>query len=226
MAGSDPVSVHPRPLTARNMHVVDPGDPLPMRKKNTWNGIVGLLLAASVVLASGAVHAEPLPQVTLGPLAHAGSGCPPGTVTAMLGGGGQVRVIDFRFDALVGQAGMAPPPSCNVNVPIQVDPGTRLRIRNIGIRGNAAVPAGGRGSVRGNFQLGSCPPIPFFHMLPGPISQAFGFLQSGTMCQTPCGTNTLLRGLIYAAAQSPPAAPGEGTVAVEYVRVQLELVRC
>jgi hypothetical protein len=195
-----------------------------MRKKNIWNGKVGLLLAASIVLASGAVHAEPLPQIVLGNVTYAGTGCPQGTARAILSPNG--RLISILFDRFAGVGDTAPTASCNVDVPIQLSPGTGLRIRNIEVRGFASMPAGRRGSVRGTFRIRGCPPVTFSRTFSGPFSQEFAIQQSGAACPALCGGSTFLHGLIHAAVQGSPAAPGAGMVTVDSVAVQLEEVRC
>lgn len=184
---------------------------------------LGTVALACVVLATDTARAEPAPQIALGFFGYGGPGCPAGTSNSTLSASGQF--INFEFDAFTANASVVPPPpSCQLNQVITVAPGTRLVMRFIRGRGNAELPREGRGAVRGNFKLGNCSQVDFYHPIsaPGP----FGFLRPGTSCQTPCGLNTVLQGRIYVTAQNPPAPPMDAKVTLNRAGVQLELVKC
>lgn len=185
---------------------------------------LGTVALVCLVLATGSARAQPGPLV-LGALFHVGSGCPAGTANATLGASG--HAIHFGFDAFTVKASLVPPPpDCFVHVPITVPPGVRLRLRTIRGRGNATIPRGGQGAVRGHFRLGSCEQVNFYHSVSGPSAGTFVFTKSGTACQTPCGMNTSLRGRITITAQNPPSPPIDAELTLKNAGVALELVRC
>jgi hypothetical protein len=103
-------------------------------------------LVAGVCLWAGVGHAQSL---TLGQPQHAGTGCPIGSVAAVLSP--DSKQLSLLFDQYVAEAGNSVGKTldrkgCTVAVPVTIPQGWSVSVVKVDYRGYTNIPSGGRGS--------------------------------------------------------------------------------
>ncbi len=157
-----------------------------------WKLLTTTLLTA---VSSFSFAAE---KMTLGQPEYGGTGCPMGSVSAVLAPGQEA--LSLLFDQYVVSAGQSAGKkldrkSCNVVIPVTVPQGYSVGIFKVDYRGFASIPRGANGSLNIEY---------FFAGARGPIMRTpfvntqqdylvSHELQTEAVVWTPCGANTNLR---------------------------------
>ena len=156
----------------------------------------GTVAVAAVGLAGSAIAQTPL---QLGQPEFGGTGCPQGTVTAILSPDG--TALSILYDAYVAEAGGTTGRtfqrmSCNVAIPVDVPNGITVSILAIDYRGFNLLPQGARSNFRVEyFFAGSRGPI-FNQTFTGPLEADYlieNDLIGTAIVWAPCGQDVLLR---------------------------------
>jgi len=153
--------------------------------------------AATMVLAGGAM-AQPA-QLTLGLPETGGTGCPAGTVSAVLSPDG--TALSIFYDAYFVEAGGTTGrsferKSCNVGIPVAVPNGLSVSVLAIDYRGFNQLPQGARSTFRVEyFFAGSRGPI-FNQVFTGPLATDYlieNDLVATAIVWSACGEDVILR---------------------------------
>ena len=149
-----------------------------------------LCLLAGPAMADGA-------DIELGEPEYGGTGCPEGTVSAVLSHDKQTMTVLFDgYEAETDGDDTSAHASCNVAVPVQVPPGFAVSLLEIDYRGYAEIPFGARGSFRVEY---------FFAGMHAPLSNTniwgqyddnftiHDALSVATPIWSECGTDVILR---------------------------------
>src|SRR5262245_45001586 len=106
-----------------------------------------LAVCLFTVLSSATAYAGNPNDISLGTPAYGGTGCPQGTVTAILSPDAKSRRVLYDEDWTQTEPGLKlARASCNVAVPVHVPQGLSVSILAVDYRGFADIPSGGTGN--------------------------------------------------------------------------------
>jgi hypothetical protein len=155
---------------------------------------------ATFGLAGGALaQPQPIAQLTLGLPETGGTGCPEGTVSAVLSPDG--TALSILYDTYFAEAGGTTNrsfdrKSCNVAIPVNVPNGISVSILAIDYRGFNQLPQGARSTFRVEyFFAGSRGPI-FNRTFTGPLATDYlieNDLIGTAIVWSGCGEDVILR---------------------------------
>jgi uncharacterized protein DUF4360 len=148
-------------------------------------------LALTFAAPSSASAAGP----SIGRLSVGGTGCPAGTASASLSGGGTVLSLKFtQYRASAGGGRNFDRKACGVAIPFTAPPGKSVAIVGVRFKGRAALPAGTRATISAEtFFAGGKGPL-ISQTVSGPKSGAFTFTTAGSAkVWSACGGSFNLR---------------------------------
>ena len=149
------------------------------------------IAALLAVLVAPAAAAGP----SIGRLGVGGTGCPAGSASATLSGGGTVLSLKFsRYRAMAGGARSFDRKACGISIPFTAPPGKSVAIVGVQYRGRNVLPAGASGTISAEiFFAGGKGPV-VSKSLRGPANGPFSFTTMGSATVwSACGASFNLR---------------------------------
>ncbi len=158
--------------------------------------ILAALAVAAIASSTSVAHAQV--GITLGLPAVAGTGCPAGSVDAVLSPDG--TTLSILFSSYVAEAGGTTGrafdrKTCNVRIPVSVPNGISVSIISVDYRGFNQLPAGGSSQFRVEyFFAGGRGPV-FLRSFRGPLASDYliqNDLVATALVWSACGADVLL----------------------------------
>ena len=183
----------------------------------------------ALVTAALAINLLSLPAyaqggLVLGKPGYGGTGCPGGTASVSLGGGGKSLSVSFsRYLAVAdGRTGKTlDRKSCGLAIPVNVPAGVSVSILSMTFTGSNALPAGTRSDIRfESFFTGGHGPV-FTKSFSGPLQGGFSVKQSVAVSSTvwsSCGADVILRTNSSLIARSTPGQKASSSIGSQQVR--------
>jgi hypothetical protein len=155
------------------------------------------LIALAFVFASAPVHAQP--NLTLGQPEYGGTGCPDGTVSAVLSP--DATSLSILYDQYFVEAGPAAGrsfdrKSCNIAIPVAVPQGLSVSIIAVDYRGFNALPAGARSTFQVEYFFAGSRGPTFYRNFNGPLTSDYlirNELIAAALVWSACGADVILR---------------------------------
>ena len=152
----------------------------------------------------------------LGRISVGGTGCPAGTASASITGGGTVLSLKFsQYRASAGGAHVFDRKACGVAIPFTAPTGKSVAIVGVQFKGRAVLPAGAKGTISAEtFFAGGNGPV-ISQSVSGPRNGAFTFTTVwSSKVWSACGASLNLR------VQSSVRVESSGAAATISVRSQ------
>ncbi|MGD9507038.1 MAG: DUF4360 domain-containing protein [Geminicoccaceae bacterium] len=158
-----------------------------------------LALTAAAVLASVSVAEAQVPGITLGLPETGGTGCPAGTVSAVLAP--DARSLSIFFDAYFVEAGGTTGrsferKSCNVGIPVNVPQGLSVSVIGIDYRGFNSLPLGGLSQFNVEYFFAGTRGPTFSRTFRGPLASDYlihNDIVATALVWSACGADVILR---------------------------------
>lgn len=154
------------------------------------------LVLTVAMLMSVAAKAD---DISLGLPAYGGTGCPAGTVDAVLSPDN--KVLSVLFDGFVAEAGRSSGKtmdrkSCNLAVPVHVPQGFSVSLISVDYRGFVSVPSGAEARFSAEYFFGGSTGPKVNNIFRGPQDQDYTLtdnLLATALVWSPCGADVNLR---------------------------------
>ena len=157
------------------------------------------LLVAALTASSLASAAVAQPAITLGEPAYGGTGCPAGTVSAILAP--DARSLSILYDQYIAEAGgptnlAFDRKSCNIAIPVTVPQGLSVSIIAIDYRGFNQLPTGARSTFAVEYFFAGTRGPTFSRNFTGPLTDEYlirNELIATALVWSACGADVILR---------------------------------
>lgn len=155
------------------------------------------LFQSSILISSLIVYSAFADEIRLGHPAHGGSGCPAGTLAAVLGP--DQKTISIQIDDVTAHAGeatgrMIDRKSCSLTIPIHIPAGISIAFSTLTFQGFNHLPTGGSSSLVVNTWFANQSHPSYSKRFFGALNQEYK-IDTSTMTPvwSPCGGETTLR---------------------------------